>query len=229
MPAGLMVIYYLGVPARFICKRTKLVAIIVERTMPKIFVTIIFISCLGCSPKQTDKEILNADSFRKKRISPDTCSFCSIDPFLVESTEQDIQTNITIDFPVAIVLLDRVGLVHKYERENYDTLMKLFKMKHQGDRSEIYRLYDVYGYYTEGVKPLLILNEVTIIDTIKSEKYITIRDNDKKYIIDLSYYRQDDGVLMFKPGKSPIYWTMRKEEENCFEYYGFPEWYFNCR
>lgn len=102
-------------------------------------------------------------------------------------------------------------------------------MKHWGDRSEIYRLYDLYGYYTEGIKPVLIQNEVTIIDTIKNEKYVTIKDNGKKYIIDLSYYRQDDGVLMFKPGKIPIYWTMRKEEENCFEYYGFPEWYFNCR
>lgn len=107
--------------------------------------------------------------------------------------------------------------------------MQLFKMKHRGDRNEIYRLYDLRGYYTQGIKPVLSENGVTIIDTIKNEQYITIKDGDKKYIIDLTRYRKDDGVLMFNPGKRPIYWTMKKDEENCYGYYGFPKWYYNCR
>jgi hypothetical protein len=106
--------------------------------------------------------------------------------------------------------------------------MTLLGMESAGDRNEIYRLYDLSGYYSEGIKPVLIDNSVTIIDTIKHERYVTIRDRDKKYLIDLLRYRKDDGVLMFKPGKPPIYWTMKKDWENCYGYYGFAKWYYNC-
>ncbi len=199
--------------------------------MHKIFLGLICISVISCSSKRTIESPsgVEVNSFEKRGITSDTCSFCEIDAFLVESLNAKIETNIIIDFPVAIELLDRTQLMFKYENEEgYDTLMKLFKMKHRGDRNEIYRLTDLYGYYEQGIKPVLADNSVTIIDTIRHEQYITIRDNDKTYIIDLLRYRKDDGVLMFKPGKRPIYWTMKKDEENCYGYYGFPRWYFNC-
>lgn len=198
--------------------------------MVKIVSSIMLICLLGCVSRREDKTMSKLDSvaFEDDIIVPDTCSFCSMDSFLIKPVSQDVKTKITIDFPVAIVLFDRVELVHKYELDNYDTLMKVFKMKHWGDRNEIYRLYDLYGYYSQGIRPILNQNKVSIIDTIKKEKYVTIIDKSKKYVVDLSYYRQDDGVLMFRPGKSPIYWTMRKDEQYCFDYYGFPKWYFSC-
>jgi hypothetical protein len=199
--------------------------------MSRIYLIVIWVSILSCSSKEREENTLETrmESFERRGITSDTCSFCSIDGFLMESTTPDIQTKITIDFPVAIVLFDRVKFLHKYERENYDTVMKVFKMKHWGDRNKIYGLYDLYGYYTLGIKPILEDNAVTVIDTINIEGYIAIKDNDKKYIIDLGRYRQEDGVLVFTPGKRPIYWTIDKEDENCYAFYGFPKWYFNCR
>ncbi|HEU5291725.1 MAG TPA: hypothetical protein VFU05_13845 [Cyclobacteriaceae bacterium] len=195
------------------------------------FFIIIFIIGLSCSAKRTDEYTYEEriEDLNKRGVTSDTCSFCALDSFLVESTNQDIETKIIITQPVAIELLDRTELMHKYHDTDYDTLMKLFKMKHAGDRNEIYRLSELYGYYTQGIKPVLMDNSVTIIDTIKHEQYITIKDKDKNYVIDLTRYRKDDGVLMFKPGKRPIYWTMKKDEDNCYGYYGFPKWYYNCR
>jgi hypothetical protein len=198
--------------------------------MNRVLIGIVLICVLNCTPNQSTEDNSNKklDSFAKEEITSDTCSFCAMSSFVVESVNRDSQTDIIIDYPVAIETMDRLSLVRKYERTNYDTLMKLFKMKHWGDRNEIYRLYDLYGYYTQGIKPVLMDNSVTIIDTIKHEKYVTILDGDKKYLIDLARCRKDDGVLMFKPGKPPIYWTMKKDEENCYGYYGFPKWYYNC-
>jgi hypothetical protein len=198
--------------------------------MNRVLIGIVLICVLNCTPNRSTEDNSNKklDSFAKEEITSDTCSFCAMSSFVVESVNRDIQTDIIIDYPVAIETMDRLSLVWKYERTNYDTLMKLFKMKHWGDRNEIYRLYDLYGYYTQGIKPVLLDNSVTIIDTIKHEKYVTILDGDKKYLIDLARYRKDDGVLMFKPGKPPIYWTMKRDEENCYGYYGFPKWYYNC-
>lgn len=198
--------------------------------MYKVLLGIVCISALSCSSKPTIKDKSDGTtSLERRGITSDTCSFCAIDSLLVESINLDIKTKIIIDYPVAIELLDRVELVHKYENEKgYDTLMKIFKMRNHADRSEIYRVYDLYGYYTQGIKPVLVDNSVTIIDTIRSEQYISILDRDKKYLIDLRRYRKDDGVLMFKPGKRPIYWTMKKDWENCYGYYGFAKWYYNC-
>jgi hypothetical protein len=195
--------------------------------MYKALLVIVCISVLDCSNRKTQDES-RSKSFEERGITSDTCSFCAIDSLVVKSTNSSIETIINVDYAVAIELMDRVELVRKYEEKKYDTLMKLFKMKHWGDRNEIYRLYDLYGYYTQGIKPVLVDNSVTIIDTIRHERYITIKDGDKKYLIDLMSYRRDDGVLMFKPGKSPVYWTMKKEEDNCYGYYGFPKWYYNC-
>lgn len=198
--------------------------------MSKIRLGVVFIFILCCSDKRTEKTVShNSPTLLKKGITSDTCSFCSIDSFLVKSAIPQGSTKINIDFPVAIEMLDRVRLIHRYERDNYDTLMKVFKMKRAGDRNEIYSHYDLYGYYTRGIKPVLIKNKVTIIDTIRNERYVTIKDSNRQYIVDLSYYRRNDGVLIFKPGKKPVYWTMKKDQENCSDYYVFPNWYFHCR
>jgi hypothetical protein len=196
----------------------------------KCLLGVVCICSLNCTPNRNrEKDSSRNVSSSEEESEPDTCSFCVLNTFIVESMDIDIQTNINIDYPVAIETMDRVDLVRKYEDTNYDTLMKLFKMKHWGDRNEIYHAYDLFGYYTQGIKPILLNNSVTIIDTIKHEQYITILDGGKKYLIDLAKYRKEDGVLMFKPGKPPIYWNMNKEEENCYAYFGFPKWYFNCQ
>jgi hypothetical protein len=72
--------------------------------------------------------------------------------------------------------------------------MKLLKMKNHWDRNEIYRHYGIRGYYAEGIRPILIDNHVTIIDTIKHEQFVTIKDGGEIYLIDLNRLRKDDGV-----------------------------------
>jgi hypothetical protein len=195
--------------------------------MQKILFGIVCMLILGCTTKSEHGS--RARALEERGITSDTCSFCALDGLVVESIDGRINTNITIDYPVAIELMDRVEWVRKYEEERYDTLMKLLKMKHWADRGEIYELYGLHGYYTQDIKPVLLRNSVIIIDTIKHEQYVTIKDGREKYVIDLLRYRQDDGVLMFTPGKKPIYWNMEREDENCYWLDGFPKWYFECR
>src|SRR5688572_6647773 len=155
--------------------------------MYKIVSGIVCILILGCTTKSERGS--RARALEDRGITSDTCSFCALDGFVVESIDRKIKTNITIDYSVAIELMDRVEWVRKYEEERYDTLMKLLKMKHGSDRNEIYRLYGLYGYYSQNIKPILLHNSVTIIDTIRHEQYVTIKDGRKKYVIDLFRYR----------------------------------------
>lgn len=73
---------------------------------------------------------------------------------------------------------------------------------------ERYRLLEQWGMYSD-MKPLLIRNDVTIIDTAFSDTLVTFESGAEHYTIDLRPYRVRDGVVLFQPGKKPVFWSDR--------------------
>ena len=107
--------------------------------------------------------------------------------------------------------------------------MKFLEMKNWGDRGEIYRLTEQHYHYMQDIKPELLKRSIPIIDILSNEKFITVTNHKESHILNLIAYQKMDGVLMFKPGKKPIFWMMNREEENCYDYYGIVGWYFGCQ
>lgn len=184
------------------------------------------LSIINCSYKGGPAE--NKIPEHQKRIASDTCSFCAIDPFLIKPIQGDRQVETVVDYPVAIEFFSQAGLVFKYQLDNYDTLIKIFKKTPQEVSGLAYRLTEQYNYYGQGIKPELLKSSVKIIDNIPFDQFIRIVDKENSYVIDLQTYKQTDGVLMYTPGKQPIFWTMKGDEDHCLGYFGFPKWYFNC-
>ena len=195
--------------------------------MLKIIYLFLVASIISCSFKSGEVNSLDS-SQGHKRITSDTCSFCIIEPFLIKPTPGDVKTEIVIDYPVAIEFFSQADLVFKYEKDNYDTLMKIFNRTPQEVSSLKYRLTEQHNYYAQGIKPILQKSSVEILDTISNDQLIKLTDKDGMYVIDLRTYKQTDGVLMYTPGKRPIFWTMKGDEDHCFGYFGFPKWYYNC-
>jgi len=185
--------------------------------------TILSFCVICCSGKKTENTITEHDRI----ASTDTCSFCSYEASLINPIDLNIHPKKIIDYPVALVFFNNTNFIFKYEQTNYDTVMKFFKMKHWGDRNQIYEHYDNYGYYKQGIKPKLLKWSIAI-DTLIDEQYVEFRYQHELYIIDLKPYKYKDGVVMFKPGKKPVFWTMDIDWQSCHEYYVFPTWYFKC-
>jgi len=157
----------------------------------------------------------------------DTCSYCNIDPLIIKANSVDLKPQKKINYPIAIEFFNNSYFISKYERINYDTVMKRFKMKSRGDRNKIYYHYDLYGYYSQGIKPALKKYAI-VIDSLIDKEVVEFIYQKERYVVDLKPYKNIDGVVMFNPGRKPIFWTIDSDWESCNEYYVLPKWYFMC-
>jgi len=159
----------------------------------------------------------------------DTCNFCALDSFSVKPITRDLNSRLIVDKAVAIVFFNRFYLMNRYHNEtSYDTLMKIFHMKNRGDRKIIYDMTEQYFYFDKDIKPILKDNSVAIIDTIKNTPTIMFKDKNISFVIDLQKYKDHDGVLMFSPGKKPIFWTFEGEQNYCKGLFGMAQQYYEC-
>lgn len=111
---------------------------------------------------------------------------------------------LAIEKPVAIEFFNRYHLIQKYHHEEtYDILMKIFNMKHFGDRSEITGLTDQYYYFDRMIRPMLLENSITVIDSIRHTTVVEFKGTKESYVINLLKYSEQDGVLMFNPNRKP--------------------------
>lgn len=78
-----------------------------------------------------------------------------------------------------------------------------------------YGIIDQYGYYTAIVRPILERYDIQITDTIRSRTVFFFRDSITEYIVDATQYKSNDGVLIFTPGKAPIFWSRDVYRNNC--------------
>lgn len=188
----------------------------------RLSIVFIALSVLGCSEKKDGGQKLES-----KGVVRDTCSFCAIDSFRVKPCETEVVPKMVIDYPVAIEFFNQANFINKYQRTNYDTVIKVLKMKHRGDRNQIYHLTEQRNYYLS-LKDIISKNSIVTIDTLKNEQFILFLDHKTAYTINVRQFYSSDGVLMYTPGKEPIFWTMKRDEENCAGYEGIVKWYFLC-
>lgn len=78
-----------------------------------------------------------------------------------------------------------------------------------------YAITDQYGYYTALVRPILERYSISTTDTIRWRNILFFTDSITEHIVDAGYYRANDGVLLFTPGKAPIFWTRDVFRNNC--------------
>lgn len=167
------------------------------------------------------------DDLKSISPSPDTnskCSSCLIDSFDVKQASQIQRQKVIINEPVAVQFFNQVRLGDKYQIENYDSLIKLFK----GDGEKIYDLKNQYFYFVKAIKPILIENSIKIIDSVSNDYLLEFRVSDASVFVNPKDYNDQDGVLLFIPGKKPVFWTADREEISCKNSQGFVEQYFLC-
>ena len=182
---------------------------------------------VNCTPRESKQDDLEHSLSGAPKIS-DTCKACSIDSFYVKRAFPDDGQKVLIDGPVAVQFFNQVRLADKYEVENYDTLMKLFKMKHTWDRSVISALKNQYFYFVEGIKPILIENSIKVVDSVSTNRLLEFRVSNGSIFVNPADYIGQDGVLFFLPGKEPVFWTADREEAYCKGSHGLAVQYFLC-
>lgn len=87
--------------------------------------------------------------------------------------------------------------------------------KFYNDHQWRYRVIDQHGYYSEIIRPVLKRCNIQITDTIKHRNVLFFTGAATEYIVDAGAYRSQDGVLLFTPGKAPVFWTTEVFRTNC--------------
>lgn len=154
----------------------------------------------SCSRKSKHDE----DVSIKTSSIADSCNVCVLDSLSIETLAPGQRIPLAIEKPVAIEFFNRYHLIQKYHHEEtYDILMKIFNMKHFGDRSEITGLTDQYYYFDRMIRPMLLENSITVIDSIRHTTVVEFKGTKESYVINLLKYSEQDGVLMFNPNRKP--------------------------
>lgn len=78
-----------------------------------------------------------------------------------------------------------------------------------------FRVTEQYDYYESVVRPILNRCKVPTTDTIRYRNVLFFSDSTNEYIVDAGPYRSKDGVLLFTPGKAPVFWTTDVFRNNC--------------
>jgi hypothetical protein len=192
--------------------------------VPSIMVMVVVLSCTRSESKRDNLEsAISSDSSLN-----DKCNACSMESFFVKQASASDAEKLLIDGPVAIQFFNQVRLADKYEKENYDTLMKLLKMRHWSDRNVLYALKDQYFYFMVEIKPVLTKNSIKLIDSIAHNRLLEFRGSDGSIFVNADDYKGQDGVLFFTPGKKPLFWTADREEKYCRNSQGIVAQYFLC-
>jgi hypothetical protein len=190
----------------------------------------VFLMLYSCNSKldRNAHEIENTSSLDSKISEKEAgiCEICPKDAFMVETLDSNQNVPLTFNKPVVLEFFNLYDAIEKYDIElKQDSLPE--KLKKEPYRQEIYRTIDQVGYYTNLRQELESL-QVTILRSKFKDDFVKFVDNDNAYIIDLRAYIETDGVLMFNPGKRPIFWTSSEAILKCKDMEGVGRWYFNC-
>jgi len=185
--------------------------------------------CVGTNCTRSGSNHINSDLRSNDVKLDDKCDACEADSFFIKPSSVINGDRILISQPVAIQFFNQVHLIKKYDHErSYDTLMRLFNMKHWSDRNVIYALNNQYFYFVEELKPLLVRYSIAIIDSVSDNRLLEFRDANVSVVVDPKNYKDQDGVLLFLPGKKPIFWTVDAEDRYCRNATGIVSQYFLC-
>jgi len=185
--------------------------------------------CVGTNCTRGGSDHINSDLNSNDGKLDDKCDACAADSFLIKPSSVINGDRILISQSVAIQFFNQAHLVEKYDnKRSYDTLMRLFNMKHWSDRNVIYALTNQYFYFIEEVKPFRVKHSITIIDSVSDSRLLEFRGANFSVVVDPNDYKHQDGVLFFLPGKKPLFWTANAEGRYCRSENGIASQYFLC-
>jgi hypothetical protein len=150
-----------------------------------------------------------------QRIQVDTCNSCSLSTFIIPSADSVTPAKIKINKPTAITFFNLLDLIGKYDGEGGDSLPE--KLKHD-NRQSIYRTIDQNGMYKAFIYPHLDSLGVKVISGNYKDRVLTFDYNNQSYTIDLAYFEETDGVVLFTPGKKPVLWTLENGLKHCTDH-----------
>lgn len=179
----------------------------------------------GCSKNQGHN---STDELSMSRYELNGCNAFVIDSFFVKHSAQTEGSKLLIEQPVVLTFFNQAKMVDKYEVENYDSLKAFLNMKHSGDRNMIYMLKNQYFYFVKDLRPKLEARSVRIIESFVANQVLEFHVNDTTIYVNVDEYKTQDGLLIFSPGKNPLFWTAAKEDLYCSGNYGIILEYFDC-
>ncbi len=154
-------------------------------------------TAVGCSDHQ------NANKVVEVKQSCDSCAWKEAEVSFVDAIPSD-KFRIT-----------RATAVEYFNVVNRTATDSVIRKRFSEDSQWRYNLIDQYGYYSGNIKPGLIAAKIDVIDTLNWRTVLFFEDEKHEYIVDVSAYKNRDGVLLYKPGKAPIFWTMDLYKSNC--------------
>lgn len=142
------------------------------------------------------------------------CDNCETDKFIIQKTDSTHRKSSLINESIAIEFFNLYKTIIKYDVKFQDSLPE--KVKYD-NRQTIYRSHDTYGIYHAILKPVLDSLKVKIVAGNFQDSTLTFSINNKFYNVDVSRFKENDGIIFFKPGKQPILWTLDCMNKRCAE------------
>jgi hypothetical protein len=131
----------------------------------------------------------------------------------VEALRPVIQT-IPQARPRSIVINSAVAIEFFSLAKNRDLYLS---SKKRDAMSSYYELLDQHGIYQDFIVPVLDSLEIPVVDTIPDDVYIIFEDSTQTYIINIDRLKSEDGVLLYAPGKKPVFWQEKNMRLSCLE------------
>ena len=148
------------------------------------------------------------------RLATQICDSCNTDKFIIQKTDSRHRQTVLINEPIAIEFFNLYKAILKYDVKFQDSLPE--KVKHD-NRQTIYNSHAMNGIYFALVKPVLdSLNVKTVAGNFR-DSVLTFSVDNKLYDVDVTSFKENDGVIFFEPGKTPILWTLDCSTKHCVE------------
>ncbi len=144
---------------------------------------------------------------------------CDLNPYIIDSvyTNQLFRKADIITQPTAVEFFHLVDEIHKYDGGLKNTLPERFK---RDGRQTIYNTIDQYGFYYDMVIPRLKALHVKAVSGNLKDNFVVFALNKSYYVISTQWFKENDGVVFFTPGKKPILYN----NKNCSEFSAHCHW-----
>lgn len=167
-----------------------------RRRYANIFLSLALIyGCADVQINQEEAEIPNVQTC-------DSCAYALM-PASITSMTPVPQSNVTFSTPVAIAFFPLAN-----DHELYDSL-------NMHERISFYDLQDQMGIYASIMRPVLDSMNITVIEGLPDSSYIMFKNSESISLVYLKTYRYEDGILLFKPGKKPVFLQEWRLNSSC--------------
>ncbi len=156
--------------------------------------------------------LLGCDNKNEKITQAVIADSCHFERFVIKSIDKKASATL-INTPTAILFLDMFHEILKHDNEvSYDSLPEKLK---NDNRQTIYRIVDQQGFFGAVITPVLDSLKVNIIEGKTTDSILTFTVERKSYTIDITRFKENDGVVYFTPGKKPVLRNLQDGSKYC--------------